>query len=87
MTQLRQIHSWDKQAMDEVRALLSKEDLGLDPHLEYTIGLYEDEKLLATGSYFRNTLRCLAVDSAYQGEGLMAQVDGHLVSELFLQSR
>ena len=87
MIQIKQIHTWDTQAMDEVRALLSKEDLGLDPHLEYTIGLYEEAKLLATGSYYRNTLRCLAVDSDFQGEGLMAQVVSHLVSELFLQGR
>lgn len=87
MTQLRQIHTWDKQAMDEVRLLLSKEGLGLDPHLDSTIGLYEDSQLLATGSYYRNTLRCLAVDSAFQGEGYMAQIVSHLVSELFLQGQ
>lgn len=87
MSQIKQIHAWNKLAMDEVKTLLSKEDLGLDPHLDYTIGLYDDDKLMATGSFYRNTLRCLAVDSAYQGEGLMAQVISHLVNELFQQGK
>lgn len=74
---------WNQAAMKEVRALLQKEGLGLDPHLDYTAGIYEGEKLIATGSFYRNTLRCLAVDDARQGEGLMAAIVTHLVSELF----
>ncbi len=73
----------NKAGMEEVRRLLDQEGLGLDPHLDYTLGLYENGQLLATGSFYRNTLRCLAVDSNRQGEGLMAQVVTHLVSELF----
>ena len=34
---------WNQAAMKEVRALLQKEGLGLDPHLDYTAGIYEGE--------------------------------------------
>ncbi len=83
MAEISSVSAWNKRGMQEVRDLLEREDLGLDPHLDYTAGLYEDGRLIATGSFFRNTLRCLAVDSAHQGEGLMAQVITHLVGELF----
>lgn len=77
------IPAWNRHAMEEVRELLKREELGLDPHLDYTAGIYEGDRLTATGSFYRNTLRCLAVDDAHQGEGLMATVVTHLVSELF----
>ena len=82
--QLRRIYASDRQALREVEALLKQEGISLDANLEYTMGLYDDSDVLrATGSFYRNTLRCLAVDRAMQGEGLMAQVVSHLVQELF----
>jgi len=60
--------------------LLRKEGLKKDLNLDYTIGLVDEEnRLLATGSCFRNSLRCLAVDSEYQGTGLLGQVVSALV--------
>ena len=83
MTEVRRIYPWDKLGLAEVKALLAREGLGLDEHLDYTAGLWEGEQLVATGSFYRNTLRCLAVDRDYQGEGLMARMVSHLVDELF----
>ena len=83
MSEITSIAAWNKRGLEDVRELLHREGLGLDPHLDYTAGLYEDEQLIATGSFYRNTLRCLAVDSSRQGEGLMAQMVTHLVHELF----
>ncbi len=82
--QLRRIWPSDRHGIREVERLLKQEGIALDNNLEYTIGLYDDQDdLRATGSFYRNTLRCLAVDSQMQGEGLMAQVVSHLVEELF----
>ncbi|MDD6073093.1 MAG: hypothetical protein ACI4OO_06360 [Otoolea sp.] len=39
----------------------------------------EQKKLAATGSCYGNTLRCMAVDSSHQGEGLLNQVSSHLI--------
>ena len=83
MMEIRRIYPWDKHSLSQVKALLAGEDLGLDEHLDYTAGIWEDELLLATGSFYRNTLRCLAVNRAYQGEGLMARMVSHLVDEQF----
>lgn len=69
----------DRRAQREVDALLAQEGIARDARLDDTIGLYDDEyRLLATGSLYGNTLRCIAVDHARQGEGLL----GTLVTRL-----
>lgn len=74
-----QILPTSKRAMSQVDALLSREGIRRDPNLDYTCGVYDDDfTLCATGSCFSNTLRCMAVDSRYQGEGLMNLVVSHL---------
>lgn len=61
-------------------ALLEKEGIERDKNLDYSIGLFDENyDLVATGSCFANTLRCMAVSSEHQGEGLMNQVISHLI--------
>ena len=51
-----------------------------DPFLDYSCALVdEDDEVLATGSLYRNTLRCLAVRPDREGEGLMGQIVSHLL--------
>ena len=70
----------DGRSMAQVRALLEKENITLDGHLDYTCGLFDDNwDLVATGSAFGPTLRCFAVDHAHQGEGLLNEILTHLV--------
>lgn len=53
-------------------ALLQKEGIRRDAHLDVTVGVFDDAyALVATGSLYAGTLRCIAVDSAHQGEGLL----------------
>lgn len=73
------IHSWDKPAWRQVDALLEQEGILRDANLDYTCGIFDDSHLIATGSFFRNTLRCLAVDRGRRGEGLLNQVVSHLM--------
>ena len=69
----------DRRGMDQVNSLLEKEGIRKDKNLDYTVGLYDENyRLAATGSCFGNTLRCMAVDSDFQGEGLLGQLISHL---------
>ena len=78
---LETIQSWDKQAWRQVDTLLEQEGISRDANLDYTCGLFdEDRHLAATGSAFGNTLRCFAVDKSRQGEGLLNQIVSHLMS-------
>ena len=72
---IKEIRQSDQRGMAKVDALLASQALKRDPYLEYTIGLFDREHhLVATGSAAANTLRCLAVDARYQGEGLLNTV-------------
>lgn len=71
----------DHRANEDVNQLLDQEGIQRDKHLDYTCGLFnESDELVATGSCYQNTLRCLAVNHNYQGEGLMNQLISHLVN-------
>lgn len=81
---ISQISHNDKTAIQSVTALLQTEGIRLDANLDYTCGMYDDEmNIIATGSCFGNTLRCLAVSSDHQGEGLMNQIISHLIEVQF----
>lgn len=70
----------DLRAQKQVDALLEQEGVRRDGNLDYTCGLFDDDwRLVATGSCFGNTLRCLAVDRDRQGEGLLNQIVTHLM--------
>ena len=74
------IYPGDRRGLAQVDALLQSEGIRRDSHLDYLCGMYDENyDLIATGGCFGNTLRCFAVDSRHQGEGLLAQVLTHLI--------
>lgn len=77
---LTAISSGDARAQKQVDALLEREGIQRDGNLDYTCGIFDEEyRLVATGSCFGNTIRCLAVDRDRQGEGLLNQIVTHLM--------
>ncbi len=81
--QIRQIFAFDKAAQQQVLALLTGEGITRDRNLDYTAAIFDESGVMAaTGSFFRNTLRCLAVRSDLRGEGLLGTLVSHLVDEL-----
>lgn len=77
---ISQIRPTDCRALAQIDALLKQEGILRDANLDYVCAMYdEDYQIVATGSCFANTLRCFAVSSAHQGEGLLNQVITHLI--------
>ena len=62
---------------------LSKAGLVADSDAEQTVLIWDEEQLVATGSRTGNLLKCIAVDPARQGEGLLAKVLTTLRQESF----
>lgn len=82
MASIGEIASWDKRGTAQMDALLLSEGIRRDRNLDYSCGVFDDDgSLIAAGSCFHNTLRCLAVSSAHRGEGLMNQVVSHLLEK------
>ena len=80
MYNISKIYSSDKKSHQQIDSLLKKEGLHRDSNLDYTCGIYDDDmNIIATGSCFGNTLRCLAVRETDQGEGLLNKVITHLI--------
>lgn len=83
MSQYRisQIYPSDRRSNRLINELLAAEGIRRDANLDYMCGMYDDEmNIIATGSTYCNTLRCLAVSSKHQGEGLMNDIVSHLVT-------
>ena len=81
---ITQINPSDKYGNRMVDELLTAEGIRRDSNLDYTCGMYDDEmNLIATGSCFGNTLRCMAVSHKHQGEGLMNSIVSHLIEVQF----
>ncbi len=74
------LHPLDQRAQAQMDALLAREGIQRDGNLSYSAAIYDDDmNMIAAGSLFENTLRCLAVDSRHRGEGLMATLVSHLI--------
>lgn len=77
---ISQVSPRNKRLHAQMITLLEEEGISLDSNLDYSCVLLNDQDdVIATGSCFGNTLRCLAVSSQYQGEGLLNQVVTHLI--------
>lgn len=77
---ISKIYPSDKYNLRKIDQLLEQEGIMRDGHLDYTCAIFNDhDHIIATGSCFGNTLRCLSVDHRYQGEGLLNQIITHLI--------
>lgn len=77
---ISQVYPTDKRTLSEVDALLTKEGIRRDGNLDYVCAMFDENyQVIGTGSCFGNTLRCFAVSSAHQGEGLLNQIITHLI--------
>ncbi|WP_461205100.1 [citrate (pro-3S)-lyase] ligase [Clostridium sp. DL1XJH146] len=74
----------DKKKLDE---LLEKSGLKLDKFIEKTIGIYDGDRLLATGSISGNTLRCIAVDEDYKGGNIINKLISELINLQYQRGR
>ena len=81
MPDISKIYSSDAHAQMEIDALLAAEGIRRDRNLDYSCGIYDEayEHIIATGSCFKNTLRCFAVSDKHQGEGLLNSILTHLI--------
>ncbi|MCI7223666.1 [citrate (pro-3S)-lyase] ligase [Fusobacterium sp.] len=81
---ISKIYQNDKRNLKLIDELLQQEGIKKDANLDYTCAMFDsDMNVIATGSCFGNTLRCLAVSNKHQGEGLMNQIVSHLVEYQF----
>ena len=77
------IEDVNSKEIDEVRDFLRRQDLRFDEHIEYTIALYNEDKIVGTGSFDGKILKCVAVDNNYKGMGISNKIVSDLISEQY----
>jgi len=65
--------------IEEVKNLLEKNNLIYEHTVTKTIGLYDKNKLIATGSIDHNVIKMIAVDSNYQSQNISSKILSHLL--------
>ncbi len=68
--------------INAVKLLLKKNNLTYESNVTKTIGLYDKQKLVATGSIDHYVIKMIAVDQEYQSRNLSAKVISHLLFDL-----
>lgn len=77
------IENNDFKKLKEVEDFLNKHELRLEENLEYTVALYDDDKIVATGSFEGRILKCIAVDDNYKGMGVSNKIISDLINEQY----
>lgn len=83
-------HSTNLQSKAErlqLEEFLKKQNLSLDQQVEYTIALFDREKMVATGSLGGKILKCIAVDEEYKNMGLSGQLITDLTREAYSRGK
>ncbi|MGX7394330.1 [citrate (pro-3S)-lyase] ligase [Carnobacterium mobile] len=63
--------------------LLHQAGIQTEENVDYTVGLFDGEKLIGTGSIADNVLKCFAVCKDYTGGGAINQLVSHLMNKVF----
>lgn len=70
----------------KLKLFLEMHNLSYEESIEYTITLMNDDyEIIGTGSADRNILKCIAIDSRYQGQGLLAKIMTNLIKFTYQQ--
>ncbi len=78
----RFVDCMSKSELDDVKELLHQNDLSFDDNVTQTVGIYDNQVMVATGSLDSNVIKMIAVDKNHQGENLTALILSHLMSIL-----
>lgn len=68
-------------SIEEAKTLLNELGLGIPQNVNYTIGIFEDNTLIGTGSISNNVIKGIGVNKEYQGQGIMAKIISNLLTK------
>ncbi len=71
-----------KSEIDDVKALLDQNGLFYEDKVSFTLGFYDQNHLVATGSIYENVIKMIAVDQDYQHQNLTGDILIRLIERL-----
>lgn len=69
-----------KEELDQCINLLTSNDLRYEEKVSDTIAIYDQDKIIATGSIYENVIKMIAVDVNYQGQNITAIILNHYIN-------
>ncbi|MEL7647225.1 MAG: [citrate (pro-3S)-lyase] ligase [Sedimentibacter sp.] len=81
--EIRTVNLKNRAERSEVDEFLKQQELLLEKDVEFTLAIYEDDKIIGTGSITGNVLKCIAIDPEFQGEGFSNKLVSMLLSEQY----
>ena len=79
--QEKEIFLSDAHEVSRIKSFLLQNGLQLEGDLDYTMALYDEDKIIGTGSFASKVLKCIAVDDSYKGFAISNRIVSHLVNE------
>ena len=73
----------DKIVREKWINLLHLNDLNPDDLVDYTIGIFDGDRLIGTGSTYQNIIKFVAICGDYQDQNLLTQIITHLSDHLW----
>lgn len=73
---------YDEVMHQKWKQLMERANLDIHDQIEYTLGIFDGEDLIATGSFDRNIIKCLVVCQNYQSEDLLSKMLTSLMQEI-----
>lgn len=64
-------------------SLLREQGIRPEKNLDATYGIYEGERLIATGSRFQNIIKCIAIVDDYKGGSVYNELLSEIINELY----
>lgn len=64
-----------------IKSFLKSQGLKFDNNVEYTVAIYDGEKVIGTGSFDNRILKCIAIDENYRGMGISNKILSDLINE------
>lgn len=71
-----------KTEIQDVKSLLQEKGLSYEDRVSFTLGIYDDKKLIATGSLYENVIKMIAVSDQYQNQNLTGEILTKLIERL-----
>lgn len=77
----REINLQNPTEKQQVLDLLTRFELTFSDQMDYTMGLFDGDRLIGTGSISGRVLRDIAIDADYQGQKLAHRILSHLMAK------
>ena len=79
----KHITKFDYLNRTKIQTFLETQGLDFDENVQYSITIFFDEEMIATGSFDNEVLKCIAIHPDYQGYGITNKLISELMNEQY----